>query len=204
MYPELFSIPRLFTIPEMFGIGPVPIGPVTVYTYGVLLAASYLLGLRLAMSRAKRWGLDSNRVLDLGIYIIIAALVGAKLLLLFTDFDQFRSSPAELPFAGAVGGRFLRWPHPRRGRRILVHRQAPLPCLDDLRCVRAGHRPRPRDGRLDAWLRAAATADPPMSPGRSCSTTRWRWPTWERRSAFRFTLLSSTKLEQSCRSWCCS
>ena len=53
------------------------LGPITVYTYGVLLAAAYLLGLKLAMVRAERRGLDSARVLDLGIYIIIAALVGA-------------------------------------------------------------------------------------------------------------------------------
>jgi phosphatidylglycerol---prolipoprotein diacylglyceryl transferase len=89
VYPELFSL-----------------GPVTVYTYGVLLAASYLLGLRLAMSRAKRWGLDANRVLDLGIYIIIAALVGAKLLLLVVDFDQFRRSPGELLSLARSGGVF--------------------------------------------------------------------------------------------------
>ena len=89
MYPELFSI-----------------GPVTVYSYGVLLAASYLLGLRLAMWRAKRLGLDANRVLDLGIYIIIAALIGAKLLLLITDFDQFRTSPAELLSLARSGGVF--------------------------------------------------------------------------------------------------
>jgi phosphatidylglycerol:prolipoprotein diacylglycerol transferase len=89
VYPELFSI-----------------GPVTVYTYGVLLAASYLLGLRLAMWRAKQRGLDANRVLDLGIYIIIAALVGAKLLLLLVDFDQFRRSPAELLTLARSGGVF--------------------------------------------------------------------------------------------------
>jgi phosphatidylglycerol:prolipoprotein diacylglycerol transferase len=89
VYPELFSI-----------------GPVTVYTYGVLLAASYLLGLRLAMSRAKSRGLDANRVLDLGIYIIIAALVGAKLLLLVVDFDEFRRSPAELWTLARSGGVF--------------------------------------------------------------------------------------------------
>ena len=76
----------------MLGIGPIPIGPFTVYTYGVLLAASYLLGLRLAMWRAKRWGLDANRVLDLGIYIIIAALVGAKLMLLIVDYRQLPTS----------------------------------------------------------------------------------------------------------------
>jgi phosphatidylglycerol:prolipoprotein diacylglycerol transferase len=89
VYPELFSI-----------------GPITVYSYGVLLAASYLLGLRLAMSRAKRRGLDANRVLDLGIYIIIAALVGAKLMLLVVDFDQFRRSPGELLTLARSGGVF--------------------------------------------------------------------------------------------------
>ena len=87
MYPQLFEIPQLFTIPQVFGVGPIPVGPFTVYTYGVLLAASYLLGLRQAMWRARKWGLDSNRVLDLGIYIIIAALIGAKLLLLVVDYD---------------------------------------------------------------------------------------------------------------------
>ena len=52
------------------------------------------------------WGLDANRVLDLGIYIIIAALVGAKLLLLFVDFDQFRRSPADLLSLARSGGVF--------------------------------------------------------------------------------------------------
>ena len=89
MYPELFSL-----------------GPVTIYSYGVLLAASYLLGLWLAMRRAKRWGLDAHRVLDLGIYIIIAALIGAKLLLLIVDFDQFNNSPADLLTLVRSGGVF--------------------------------------------------------------------------------------------------
>ena len=62
------------------------LGPITVYTYGVLLAAAYLLGLKLAMVRAKARKLDHTRVLDLGIYIIISALLGAKLLLLITDW----------------------------------------------------------------------------------------------------------------------
>jgi phosphatidylglycerol:prolipoprotein diacylglycerol transferase len=87
MFPELFSI-----------------GPITIYTYGVLLAASYLLGLQFARARARKWGLDPNRVLDLGIYIIIAALVGAKLLLLVTDFNQFRASATDLlSFARSAG-----------------------------------------------------------------------------------------------------
>src|SRR5437660_135999 len=82
------------------------LGPVTVYTYGVLLAAAYLLGLRLAMARARHRGLDATRVLDLGIYIIISALVGAKLLLLITDFQTFRNDPRELITLARSGGVF--------------------------------------------------------------------------------------------------
>src|SRR3954453_3200239 len=87
--------PRLFEL-----------GPITVYTYGVLLAAAYLFGLKLAMTRAKARGLDANRVLDLGIYIIISALIGAKLLLLITDFRAFTSNPQELLTLARSGGVF--------------------------------------------------------------------------------------------------
>jgi len=89
VYPKLFEL-----------------GPFTVYTYGVLLAVSYLLGLKMAMSRAKKRHLDSNRVLDLGIYIIIAALVGAKLLLLVVDFNQYWSNPSEIWSLLRSGGVF--------------------------------------------------------------------------------------------------
>ncbi|PWT79445.1 MAG: prolipoprotein diacylglyceryl transferase [Blastocatellia bacterium] len=89
MYPKLFEI-----------------GLVTVYTYGVLLAAAYLLGLKFATVRARARGLDAARVLDLGIYIIISALVGAKLLLLITDFKTFRNDPRELLTLARSGGVF--------------------------------------------------------------------------------------------------
>jgi hypothetical protein len=97
VYPKLFEL-----------------GPFTVYTYGVLLAVSYLIGLKMAMSRAKTRGLDSNRVLDLGIYIIIAALVGAKALLAIVDFNVYWNSPREilsLLRSGGVfyGGLILPW-----------------------------------------------------------------------------------------------
>jgi phosphatidylglycerol:prolipoprotein diacylglycerol transferase len=82
------------------------LGPITVYTYGVLLAAAYLLGLKLAMTRAKARGLDSARVLDLGIYIIISALIGAKLLLFITDFQTFKNDPRELLTLARSGGVF--------------------------------------------------------------------------------------------------
>jgi phosphatidylglycerol:prolipoprotein diacylglycerol transferase len=84
----------------------VELGPITLYTYGVLLAAAYLLGLRLAMVRARQRGLDQTRVLDLGIYIIISALIGAKLLLLVTDFRTYVDNPSELMTLARSGGVF--------------------------------------------------------------------------------------------------
>jgi phosphatidylglycerol---prolipoprotein diacylglyceryl transferase len=87
--------------PILFEIAGFP-----VYTYGVLLAAAYLLGLQFALGRARARGLDANRVMDLGIWIIISALVGAKLLLLIVDFDTFRQQPRELLTLLRSGGVF--------------------------------------------------------------------------------------------------
>ena len=81
-------------------------GPVTIYTYGVLLAAAYLLGLWLGVKRANAAGLDGNRVMDLGIWVIIAALVGAKGLLLVVDFNHFTSSREEFLSLLRSGGVF--------------------------------------------------------------------------------------------------
>jgi phosphatidylglycerol:prolipoprotein diacylglycerol transferase len=87
--------------PILFEIGRFP-----VYTYGVLLAAAYLLGLQFALMRARTRGLDPNRVMDLGIWIIISALVGAKLLLLVVEFDKYQSRPGELLDLFRSGGVF--------------------------------------------------------------------------------------------------
>jgi phosphatidylglycerol:prolipoprotein diacylglycerol transferase len=87
--------PRLFEL-----------GPFTLYTYGLLLAAAYLLGLKFAMVRAKARGLDDTSVMDLGIYIIISALIGAKALLFVTDFKTFVNNPRELVGLLQSGGVF--------------------------------------------------------------------------------------------------
>ena len=71
------------------------LGPLTIYSYGVLLAAAYLVGLKLALVRSQSRGLDANKMMDLGIYIIISALVGAKAMLLIVDFDYYTSSSTQ-------------------------------------------------------------------------------------------------------------
>lgn len=71
MYPRLITHP--FTLP----------------TYGVLLAVAFLAALWLASRQAKREGLDAERVADLAIYVIVAGLLGAKILYLIVEWPSF-------------------------------------------------------------------------------------------------------------------
>jgi phosphatidylglycerol---prolipoprotein diacylglyceryl transferase len=83
MHPVLFELDTWF-------------GHWTAYSYGVLLAAAYVAALMLAVARAKRAGVDGGKVMDLGVYLIIAALVGAKLMLVVVDARYFLTHPQEL------------------------------------------------------------------------------------------------------------
>jgi phosphatidylglycerol---prolipoprotein diacylglyceryl transferase len=87
--------------PILFEIGNWP-----VYSYGVLLALAYLAALQLAVVRARRIGIDGSKVMDLGIYLIIAALVGAKLMLVAVDFKYFMGQPREMLSLVRAGGVF--------------------------------------------------------------------------------------------------
>ena len=73
MFPELFRIP---------GLG------IPVATYGLLLAIGFMLALWIAARLAERDGLPKARIYDLGLYILAAALVGAKLLMIVTEYDS--------------------------------------------------------------------------------------------------------------------
>jgi phosphatidylglycerol:prolipoprotein diacylglycerol transferase len=87
--------------PILFRVGDWP-----VYSYGVLLALAYLAGMQLAVMRGRRNGLDGTKLMDFGIYIIISALLGAKLMLIAVEWDYFKSQPRELFSLVRAGGVF--------------------------------------------------------------------------------------------------
>jgi phosphatidylglycerol---prolipoprotein diacylglyceryl transferase len=76
--------------PEIFRIGDFPIN-----TYGVLLALAFLSALLIAARLAARDGLPRERVYDLGLWMLLAAIVGSKFLMLFTE-PEYRENPARL------------------------------------------------------------------------------------------------------------
>jgi len=77
--------------PQLFQIGSF-----TLHTYGVLVAAAFLAGLLLASRLARQTGLDPDRVSSLGIYVALAAIVGAKIFLLLTDYSYYSRNPAQI------------------------------------------------------------------------------------------------------------
>ena len=76
--------------PELFHIGSFPIN-----TYGVLLALAFLSALLLAARLAARDGLPRERIYDLGLWMLLAALLGSKILMLWTE-PSYRENPWQL------------------------------------------------------------------------------------------------------------
>jgi phosphatidylglycerol---prolipoprotein diacylglyceryl transferase len=76
MYPELFHIGFL-------------------HTYGALVALGFLAALWVATKLAARERLDVEAVTNLGIYCALAAIAGAKLMMLAVDFRYYLERPAD-------------------------------------------------------------------------------------------------------------
>jgi phosphatidylglycerol---prolipoprotein diacylglyceryl transferase len=72
------------------------IGSLTVYSYGVLVAAGVLLGLWYARRQAAQHGLNPDDVWNLGIYMVLVALIVAKVWLVLSAWDYYRANPREI------------------------------------------------------------------------------------------------------------
>jgi phosphatidylglycerol:prolipoprotein diacylglycerol transferase len=70
--------PRLFTI-----------GSFSLPTYGVLVATGFLTGLWLVGRLSRRAGLDPEKMTSLGFYLVLAAIIGAKGLMILTNADYY-------------------------------------------------------------------------------------------------------------------
>ncbi len=65
------------------------IGPLTLHTYGALLATGILSAIFLFARLGARDGIPRQRSWDLGFIIILTAIIGAKLLMILTDWETY-------------------------------------------------------------------------------------------------------------------
>jgi phosphatidylglycerol:prolipoprotein diacylglycerol transferase len=82
--------------PVLFDLSLGRFGQFTVGTYGLFYALAFLVALRLAVVLARREGIDSGRIVDLGIVGLLAGFIGAKLLLYLVDARYYFEHPMEM------------------------------------------------------------------------------------------------------------
>jgi phosphatidylglycerol:prolipoprotein diacylglycerol transferase len=76
--------------PEIFHIGSFPIN-----TYGIFLAIAFLCAIMVTVRLAHRDGLPKEKIYDLSLWMLLASLVGSKILMLFTE-PEYRDHPSQL------------------------------------------------------------------------------------------------------------
>lgn len=72
------------------------IGSFKIYSYGVFVAIGFIAALWVAGREISRKGLDREKFLDMGFWVVIAAIAGARIFHVLVYWDQYRSDPLEI------------------------------------------------------------------------------------------------------------
>lgn len=71
----------------------IKIGPVTLYTYGLLVASGFLLGIAWTARLARRDGMSPQLVYDTAFWIVLSAIVGSRIAYIVVNIDHFLENP---------------------------------------------------------------------------------------------------------------
>ena len=96
-----FADPALGTSLSFPGLGlelslnreAVFIGPLTIYWYGIIVVTGIALGIWYAVWRAGQFGIDRDRITDVILYSVLAAIVGARLYYVAFSWDYYSAHP---------------------------------------------------------------------------------------------------------------
>jgi len=83
MYPELFHL-----------------GPLTIYSYGLMICLGFLAAVALSEFRARKLGLDAERIVTLAMLVLTSGFLGAKILYVVVNLQYFMHRPLEI-FSGS-------------------------------------------------------------------------------------------------------
>ena len=82
------------------------LGPITIHTYGLMMAVGVACGLLFLFVQSKKQNLPSSKIIDMAFYTIIVSLIGAKLILLVGNFSYYMRYWRELLSLARSGGVF--------------------------------------------------------------------------------------------------
>ena len=72
------------------------IGSFKIYAYGVFVAIGFIAALWVAGREISRKGLDRETFLDMGFWVVISAIAGARIFHVLVYWDQYRVDPSEI------------------------------------------------------------------------------------------------------------
>lgn len=79
MFPDLFSI-----------------GPLTLHTYGLFMALSFIAGLLILMKLAPVYDITRAQVMDMGFIIVLWGIVGSRIFYVIMNISYYWSRPLEI------------------------------------------------------------------------------------------------------------
>jgi phosphatidylglycerol:prolipoprotein diacylglycerol transferase len=77
--------------PKLFSIGSFYLP-----TYGVMVALAFLAGLAITVKLARRSGLNAELMTNLAVYVALAGMLGAKLLMIVFDWNRYMANPSDI------------------------------------------------------------------------------------------------------------
>lgn len=95
-------------LPELFSIGSI-----TVHTYGLLVALGILIAVILAEYLHRRTGGEPGRIIDMSFFVVLAGLLGARLIYVIVNYGYYADRPLEILmlwkggfvfYGGLIGG----------------------------------------------------------------------------------------------------
>jgi phosphatidylglycerol---prolipoprotein diacylglyceryl transferase len=83
---------------SMLVIDPVAIalGPFQIHWYGIIMGTAAILGLYLAVQEGKRQGMDTDKILDMMIWVLPSAIIGARLYYVCFEWNYYSAHPADI------------------------------------------------------------------------------------------------------------
>ena len=64
--------------------------------YGLFVAIGFLAGISYCLREARNQGYNQQHILDLGFYIILAAIVGSRVFYVLTNLESYRHNPLDI------------------------------------------------------------------------------------------------------------
>jgi phosphatidylglycerol:prolipoprotein diacylglycerol transferase len=65
------------------------VGGLHIYSYGLMLFVSFVAGIAIVESRARKFGVDSRRITDLALWVLVAVVAGSRLFYVAFHWKEF-------------------------------------------------------------------------------------------------------------------